>query len=76
MDGIAANNRILVSREDAAQLASTSVKTIDLWLNEGLPAFKQGKKIFIPVDVMRDWAINRAKNRIGFHSTPTGRQIF
>ena len=69
-------NQISVTREGAAELNSTSVKTIDGWIQRGLPAYKEGVKTLINVELLNEWTRNLAKNRIGFSEAPARRRIF
>ena len=68
-------NKISVTKEEAAKIASTSITTIDDWLAHGLPAFRVGRKVLISVNLLTKWIDDKSINREGFYK-PVSNTIF
>lgn len=58
--------QFVYNRKEAAIVTGTSEETIDCWLHDGLPAFRQGRLICIERTSLIEWLKNRAAARDGF----------
>ena len=65
-DAVALQNRLIYNRQDVAAITGTSVETVDKWLHDGLPAFKDGRLICIERSSLIDWLRGKAQRREGF----------
>ncbi len=59
----APTNEPLISRKAAAALLEISTATLNTWMNEGLPAYKQKGRVYHLESEIRDFVLKKKKMR-------------